>query len=229
MGGQVGILFDRMVNPIFEREIRGTFRGLKFLLALGTLLGANAFCAAAYAGGWLSLNELLWAYWLQSVFIGVFNFVRIRALKACTLGGWGGRTVSPKTQGLYSMSFLMGYSFFHLMYLGALLKFWFPSNESIPGLVVVGVGFAAGEWFSFRRHRELDDLSVPSLTPMMGLPYIRVLPMQLAFMAGRMFKGGAMIFLPLKIFADIMMFLVDECIDANRAGRAERARQRAAR
>ena len=64
--------------------------------------------------------EVLWIYWIQSVIIGVFNFIKIISLKEFTTTGFrrGGSELQPTKAAKISTAifFLIHYGFFHFVY-----------------------------------------------------------------------------------------------------------------
>ncbi len=72
---------------------------------------------------WQSWNviDLLWIYWIQGIFIGMFTWCRILDLKQFSTEGLvvDGQQLeaTPQTQQFYAWGFLAGYGGSHLAYL----------------------------------------------------------------------------------------------------------------
>jgi hypothetical protein len=188
---------------------------LRFSLA-GLVFG-NLVLMWSVLIGWITVGEAMWTYWLHSVIIGAFNIVRIRSLKRFSTEGLksNGHPVPATPEGQRSTAnfFLIHYGFFHLAYLVFLLEH-LPAGGVWFWLVIAAAGLGASEWATFVRHRETDATWEPNLGTLMFQPYIRIIPMHLSIMAVGV---AGLVFLPLKLLADIGMFLMDEHIDAKRA------------
>jgi hypothetical protein len=187
-----------------------------FGTSLAGLVLGNVLLMASYLAGWIDLGEVLWTYWLQSVVIGAFNFLRMWTLERFTTAGLtsNGRPV-PETEAAKRSTarfFVLHYGFFHAGYAVFLLAEHGAGAVS-PWLLPAVLGLAAGEWSTFARHRRTDRTWTPNLGTLLFQPYLRIVPMHLAILAAGM--AGA-VFLPLKLLADVGMFLVDERMDARR-------------
>lgn len=186
-------------------------------LSLGGLVLGNLLLIGSYALGWVGLPEVLWTYWLQSVFIGVFNFLRIWTLERFSTDGLtsNGRPVGETEAEKRSTAlfFALHYGFFHLGYL-VFLTVEHPPAGAGPWLVAAAAGLLVGEGAVHLRHRRTDPEWKPNLGTLLFQPYLRIVPMHLAILATSV--AGA-VFLPLKLLADVGMFLVDERMDAKRA------------
>jgi hypothetical protein len=149
--------------------------------------------------------------------IGAFNYLRIRSLEHFSTAGltMNGRPVPETEQAKRSTArfFLLHYGFFHMGYAVFLLAEHGRGGVSLWLLGAV-LGLVAGEWATFARHRRTDRTWTPNLGTLLFQPYLRIVPMHLAILAAGM--AGA-VFLPLKLLADVGMFMVDERMDARRA------------
>jgi hypothetical protein len=196
--------------------------------SLGGLLLGNLTLLASFAFGWITLGELLWTYWFQSVVIGAFNVLRIRALQRFTTDGMtmNDRPVptTPEAKRQVANFFTIHYGFFHLIYAIFLFAEHPPAGWGWLWLVGVSVMFGASELSTFRRHRAADRGWEPNLGTLMFQPYLRIVPMHLTIVGA---ASAGFVFLPLKTLADVGMYLVDEHMDAKRA-RAQSAGARAA-
>jgi hypothetical protein len=158
---------------------------------LGLLLAGNALTLVLALWQGASVASLLWPFWFQSLVIGVFNFKRMRALRAFSTRGMTdgrGRRIPETEAGKRSTAnfFLGHFCGFHLAFLLFLAAFaWPPAHEwrwmlpAMLGLVVVQA----------RIHRDqvaADAPRRPSLPLMTLTPYLRVLPMQLILVVGAM-------------------------------------------
>ena len=75
----------------------------------------------------LSAYDVLWVYWLQSVIIGIFNFIRMITLKEFSTEGFkqGNKQALPTkaTKISSAVFFLFHYGFFHFVYAMFLMGF----------------------------------------------------------------------------------------------------------
>ena len=146
----------------------------------------------AYAGGW-DLIDLMAAYWVQSVIIGISYFFRMLNLKTFSAENFkiNNRRVdpTPATKRKTAFFFLIHFGFFHFGY----LAFIFAENPgSSPlgfGLLICALAFAINHYFSYRYHREADASGRPNIGTLMFTPCLRVVPMHLA--EHRMLAGQA--------------------------------------
>lgn len=191
----------------------------RHIAALGGLVVVNVLLMAAYITGMATIGELMWTYWLQSVAIGLFNYRRMMALQRFSAEGLSsnGRPVPATPAGKRSTAnfFLLHYGFFHLIY-AVFLSVQAPAGLSTAWLGVAGLGFVAGEWNAHRHHVTTDAMWEPNIGTLFFQPYIRIIPMHIAIILS--FFAGA-ILLPLKLGADIAMYVVDEHLDDQRAAR----------
>jgi hypothetical protein len=204
-------LLDHVHGPSADEDRR------QLSVSFTGLVAGNLLLMASYAAGWVSISEVLWTYWVQSVVIGLFNFLRMWNLERFSTEGLtsNGQRVPETEEGKRSTArfFLMHYGAFHAAYALFLVLEHRPGGI-VLWLVPAAAGLVAGEWATYRRHRRSDPTWTPNLGTLLFQPYLRILPMHLAI--GAASAAGA-IFLPLKLVADVGMYLVDERMDANRA------------
>ena len=169
----------------------------------------------------LNAIEVLWIYWIQSVIIGVFNFIRILSLKEFTTTGLrrgaGGELPPTKVAKISTgIFFLFHYGFFHLVYLIFLLVL-IASQKNISILtmltVLVSIGiFFVNHLFSFLYNREQDSQKIKNIGTIMFFPYARILPMHLTIVFGFFLAQsvtGLIFFMVLKTIADVIMHMVE--------------------
>ena len=195
--------------------------------ALGWLVASNAVTVViALWQGW-SLGLLLWPYWLQSVIIGRFSYLRIRGLRRFSTEGFriNGRAVEPteSTQRQTAGFFALHYGAFHLVYAVFLTQQTMPAQDWI-WVAVAGVAFFFNHRDSYLRFRDADRQGEPNIGALMFLPYLRVLPMHLMIIFGVGFMGGGpfavLLFALLKTVADCAMHVAEHRILARAAPRA---------
>jgi hypothetical protein len=212
------LLSIRTAMPLIDHVPSPYARGRSVRVSLGGLLFGNLALFASYAAGWVTLGELMWTYWLQSVAVGFFHYRRMMALTRFSTEGLtsNDRPVPETPEGKRSTAnfFLMHYGFFHLGYAVFLTVEHLPSSPVVLWLAAPALSFIVGERATFRRHLASDPTWTPNLGTLLFQPYLRVIPMHLGIIAAG--AAGA-VFLPLKLAADLGMYLVDEHLDARRA------------
>lgn len=171
----------------------------------------------------LSANQVLWIYWIQSVIIGIFNFLRIITLKEFSTKGFkSGKGIELKPTSSVKIStglfFLFHYGFFHFIY--AMFLGGFSSLEKVDSsvpitsyLLYTSLFFFVNYFIEFIRSYKNEQTEPPNLGTIMFAPYIRIIPMHLTIIAGG-FIGmiGSLLFgdtdyLVIVIFVGIKTFI----------------------
>lgn len=141
----------------------------------------------------LSVMEVLWVYWIQSVIIGVFNFFKMITLKEFSTEGFkqNKKEVLPTkaTKISSSVFFLFHYGFFHVIYavfLTSFSDFNFSGPEGIDGiyLLVSSVMFVVSYFFEFIKEKEDVSTELPNIGTIMFAPYVRIIPMHMIIIFG---------------------------------------------
>jgi hypothetical protein len=156
------------------------------------------------------LGEIMWVFWGQNVVIGVTNFIRMMRLKEFSTSGLksGGRPV-PETQKAKRQT-----AFFFLTVKKPLD---FSAQQDIAFLLIAVGGVAATHGYSLF-HNESSDFrhKKPNLGTLLFYPYMRVIPMHIAILAGAALdsNGAAsglvlVAFMIMKTFADAGMHMVE--------------------
>ena len=157
---------------------------------------------------------VLWVYWMQSVIIGFFQFVRIVSLKKFSTEKFtvNNQPVLPtvQTKKTVAVFFAFHYGFFHFIYAILLFNF-FKSSETVDflNLLYGGLIFLLNHFFSFWYYKIIDKRQIQNIGRLMFLPYIRIVPMHMIVIFG-MFLGQSalLIFLALKTIADLFLHTV---------------------
>ena len=117
--------------------------------------------------GW-EITTVLWTYWIQSVIIGLFNFLRILSLKKFSTENFTINNqpalLSSKTKFFTAFFFAFHYGFFHFIYAIFLFQF-FSSGPPLDlnYLFLGGLIFFLNHFFSYLHNKIIDEkkLSIP--------------------------------------------------------------------
>lgn len=141
----------------------------------------------------LSVIDVLWVYWIQSVIIGIFNFYKMLTLGEFSTEGFkqNGKHVLPtrSTKISSSIFFLFHYGFFHVVYaafLSGFSNFNLSSSKGIDGIyLLVSSGmFFVSYFFEFVKSKEVGSTELPNIGTIMFAPYVRIIPMHLIIIFG---------------------------------------------
>lgn len=161
-----------------------------------------------------SLAILMWIYWSQSVFIGIFWFFKMLSLKEFSTKGFysGGRKVKTTKAAKIETAvfFLVHYGLFHIGYsvfLGAHFK-----SVPIFQILIPSAIFFLYQAYSFFYNRKWKAKGKPNIGKMMFFPYARILPMHLTMCIAFSEWGQKQtltLFLSLKLLSDMIMHTIE--------------------
>jgi hypothetical protein len=141
----------------------------------------------------LSAVEVLWIYWIQSVIIGVFNFIKIISLKEFTTTGFrrGGSELPPTNAAKISTAifFLIHYGFFHFVYAIFLGSFSGMTGTNSTGssgnyLLFTSLIFFLSYLIEYIQSSRTQPEVIPNLGVLMFAPYFRIIPMHMTIIFG---------------------------------------------
>jgi hypothetical protein len=178
----------------------------------------------------LSAVEVLWIYWIQSVIIGLFNFIRIITLKEFTTTGFrrSGNELPPTKSAKISTAifFLIHYGFFHFVY--AIFLGGFSGiigsgtlNSQNNYLLITSLVFFISYLIEYIQSTRTLQGEIPNLGIIMFAPYFRIIPMHFTIIFGGFVSVlGSFIsmnldlliivlFVGIKTFIEIIMNAVD--------------------
>ncbi len=196
---------------------------LKFLFKDPTVLSlifVNLFTIFLAVAQQLSFGFIVWVYWLQSVSIGFFNFLRILSLKDFSTKGFriDNRPVKTTQSARVFTAFFFAfhYGFFHLGYAIFLLNFPFLpfhiSFSEIVSALPVGALFFANHLISFIFYSRKPQPR-KNIGKVMFYPYVRILPMHFVVFCSPFFCHAVdaliVVFLFLKTVADVLMHSIE--------------------
>jgi len=178
----------------------------------------------------LSAVEVLWIYWIQSVIIGVFNFVKIISLKEFSTKNFrsGGKELqaTKATKISTGIFFLFHYGFFHFVYAMFLGGFSVMNKASTSTTVYNYLWFTSLVFFISYLIEYIQSLrnpseEIPNLGAIMFAPYFRIIPMHMTIiiggfisMLGAIFEvkidlAIIVLFVGIKTFVDLLTHAVD--------------------
>lgn len=184
--------------------------------ARNLLLSNGATLAAALALHW-DAGWLLWPYWVQSVVIGWYARQRMLALRQFSTEGFtsNGKRVPEDESGKRSTAnfFALHYGFFHAGYLFFLWQEHRPHGGwDVLLLLGCGASFVLSQRQTYATQHAADLRGRPNLGTLMFTPYLRVVPMHLAVIAGSAVGGGTgmlVFFTVLKTASDLALDAID--------------------
>ena len=157
-------------------------------------------------------TSIIWLFWVQSVLIGLFNFLELYTTKNVDAKDFklNDQQVDPqRSTGCYSWFFLFHYEFFHLGYfifLLVLLKF---TDIDFSFLKLAFLILLANQIFVFIRHKQEYKREMPRLGTMFFMPYLRIIPMHMMILLPAfMHWQPALVFLILKTVFDVIGHLI---------------------
>jgi hypothetical protein len=158
-----------------------------------TLIISNISIAVYALVDNLSLMDVLWVYWIQSVIIGIFNFIKMITLKEFSTEGFkqNDKDVLPTkaTKISSALFFLFHYGFFHFVYaifLGSFSDFNFTTEQGFDSMYVLisTAMFFVSYLIEFIKSKSEENSELPNIGTIMFAPYVRIIPMHLTIIFG---------------------------------------------
>lgn len=159
------------------------------------------------------VTTVLWVYWMQSIIIGFFQFLRILSLKKFSTENFkiNNQSVSPtfQTKVFTVFFFVFHYGFFHFIYAIFLFNFFTNQPLDFTYLFIGGLIFLLNHAFSFYQNKKIDEQKIQNIGTLMFSPYARIIPMHLIIVFGAILgQSTLVIFLILKTLVDLLMHSV---------------------
>jgi hypothetical protein len=176
------------------------------------LIAINTWCIYYYERHPEGFSTIVWLYWIQSVLIGIFNFLDLLTIKnpdpkSMTIND---RPMdgSGKSRGCVAFFFLFHYQFFHFVYI-IFLATMLKGPIDFIFLLMGTVAFALGTLVQFIRHKRAEAGIIVNVGKIFFMPYLRIVPMHLMIL-GPAFLGWhtSTVFLLLKLMADALMYIL---------------------
>jgi hypothetical protein len=168
------------------------------------------------------LSTVMWVYWVQSIVIGIFNFVRIYQLKEFSTENFtiNGQPVTStdEARNFVALFFAAHYGLFHFVYLFFLIIGPFSSRYGYSGnptdfkyVVLASLVFFFNHLYSYLHNKPVDNKK-QNIGAIMFYPYARILPMHFAFFLGATAGIAVPIFLSIKTLADCIMHIYEHYV-----------------
>ena len=173
------------------------------LSAVTLLLSNLLVIVLAISQNW-DISTILWVYWVQSIIIGLFQFLRILSLKNFSTENLTINNVpaSPTIQTKFFTAFFFAfhYGFFHFIYAIFLASVVAKTPENFLSFLIGSSVFFLNHLYSFIHNRITDEKLKPNIGTLMFAPYIRIVPMHLVIIIGALLGNQAKLifFLSLK-------------------------------
>jgi hypothetical protein len=155
-------------------------------------------------------NTIIWIYWMQSVLIGLFNFIDLMTVKNPDESSMkmNNQPVTKSNMGCAAWFFLFHFGFFHFVYAIFLLASNLKGANGKIILITAGI-FLAESTIQMIRKKRISETEKVNVGKMFMTPYLRIIPMHLVILLPSFFAlGTSIIFLLLKMVADIGMYLL---------------------
>lgn len=164
------------------------------------------------------VSTVLWVYWMQSIIIGFFQFLRILSLKKFSTENFkiNSQPALPtnNTKIFTAFFFLFHYGFFHFIYAIFLFNFFTNQPLDFTYLFLGGLIFFLNHFFSYRQNKIIDEHKIQNIGTLMFSPYARIVPMHLIIVFGAILGQSALlVFLLLKTLADLLMHTIKHKIN----------------
>ena len=178
------------------------------------LISINVYLIIYYSEHPDSFSEIILLFWIQSVLIGIFNFLDMLTLKNFAASNLkiNKKPVvaeSGNKTGCMAGFFAVHYGIFHLAYFIFLVTL--IDVKKIDWRFVQFSFFAmlAASIANFIQNKIKNRTQEVNVSAMFFMPYARIIPMHLAILAPQFLNISApILFLTLKTFADVIMHLV---------------------
>ncbi|MBI2338401.1 hypothetical protein HYU95_04425 [Candidatus Daviesbacteria bacterium] len=166
------------------------------------------------------ISTVLWVYWMQSIIIGFFQFLRILSLRKFSTENFtiNNKSVSStvQTKLFAAFFFIFHYGFFHFLYAIFLFNFFTSQSFDLTHLFLGGLIFFINHFFSYQHNKMIDQQKtlpagrqVQNIGHLMFSPYARIVPMHLIVIFGAILGQSALIiFLLLKTVSDLLMHTI---------------------
>lgn len=179
-----------------------------------TLIGLNLFFIYEVKDDPKQYTTVVWLYWVQSVLIGLFNFLDMLTIKAKNIDV-SNMTINNKpatpagAKGCLPIFFLFHYSIFHFAYLIFLFIDFRITDTDFSYFSMAAVVILLQQIIHFVQNK-IKFANIPRrISVMFFTPYLRIVPMHLTILLPK-FLGWApgLTFIILKSIFDVIGHLI---------------------
>jgi hypothetical protein len=184
------------------------------------LLAGNAYCLWYFANYQDGFATVIWIYWIQSVIIGIFNFLDILTIKNYDKNEFrmNSKPGTTDSKGCTAWFFLLHYGAFHFAYF-FFLAFKYLGQANGRMVMLGTAAFFIESIISFRRKKEIEAQKKFNLGTLFFLPYLRIIPMHLTIIFPAFMNWKPSIFfLLLKTLADVILYFVTRKLYSTKSG-----------
>lgn len=179
-------------------------------LSLASLLISNILVIILAITQKWDVSSVLWVYWMQSIIIGFFQFLRIFSLKKFSTENFkiNDQPALPtnNTKLFTAFFFVFHYGFFHFIYAIFLASIIAKAPENVLPILIGSLIFFFNHLYSFIYNKINDEKVTPNIGKLMFAPYARIIPIHLIIIFGAVLgQSTLVIFLLLKTLADLFM------------------------
>jgi len=179
-----------------------------------TLIALNLFFIYEVKDNPTQYTTVIWLYWLQSVLIGLFNFIDMLTLKTKNIDvsnmTFNDKPATPAgAKGCLPIFFLFHYGIFHFVYLIFLFVDFKISNTNFSYVGMAAVVIFLQQVIQFVQNKVKFANRSRNIASMFFTPYLRIVPMHLTILLPK-FLGWTpgLTFLILKTVFDVIGHLV---------------------
>ncbi|MCC6635875.1 MAG: hypothetical protein IT251_10280 [Chitinophagaceae bacterium] len=182
-------------------------RSKNFDIGLILLLAFNLYAIYFYTKNPNAIGTLILIFWMQSVFIGVFNFIGILSFTNRVENSFMINNNPGNKPGCAAFFFLFHYGTFHIVYLVFIVVFFKDFNITQYHFIKLSFwAILAGSVMQFLQDKKRNATVPVNIGSMFVLPYVRIVPMHLVILLPKFFSiTPSLVFVIFKLIADLVM------------------------
>lgn len=171
------------------------------------LLAFNGYAIYYYYQNPKALGALIIIFWLQSVFIGIFNVIGILTFSNRVGNSFTLNDKPGNKTGCAALFFTFHYGMFHFVYLFFLNSFIRDINSAQFTFIKLSFwAILAGSVLQYIQDKSRNKTQPVNIGSMFILPYVRIIPMHLIILLPKFLSiTPSVIFIIFKLIADVVM------------------------
>lgn len=173
------------------------------------LLAFNAYAIYYYYQNPNALGALIVIFWLQSVFIGVFNVIGMLTFTNRVENSFTINDKAGNRSGCAALFFTFHYGLFHFAYMFFLISYIKDITPSQFTFIKLSFwAILAGSIIQYLQDKARNRTQPVNIGNMFVLPYARIVPMHLVILLPKFLSiSPSIVFVVLKLFADLVMHI----------------------